>query len=354
MKILTDEDVLKYLDTHLLKELLVNEFIVSLAKGLITYSTDPDKIVPPRIAQLSNNPESDTTHLYMPCISPDEVGIKIISGGPSNNSKGLGFTGGVLILNEITGSIEALLNGTNLTAFRTALASILGVHKVIGDKEILPELTVFGVGLQSYWHIKLCLILYSDKIKQVNIINRTLENAEKLKHRLSKQFPSIQFNIFSYKIESHLQEIKNHCQNTSIIFGCSPSLEPIIMYDYINQSREYPTFISLIGSYKPHMIELDLKLIDHMKQTNTKILVDSIEHCLHESGELIQGNVEAQNLLEITDLYKYKDDSIISSTIDPQFNLTIQKIVGLSIMDINIGKYIVDHSNTEGIVINNF
>lgn len=350
MKILTDDDVVGYLNAHLLKDLLINKFIVSLSKGLITYSTNPDKIVPPRIAQSSNNSDSDTTHLYMPCISPEEVGIKVISGGPSNNSKGLGFTGCVLILNEITGSIEALVNATNLTAFRTALASILGAYKVIGDQPILPELTVFGVGLQSYWHVKLSLILYP--IEQVNIVNRTLKNAEKLVARLAKEFPKVQFNALSYSVDSDLPRIESHCQKSSLIFGCSPSVEPIIKYEYINQDPAYPTFVSLIGSYKPHMIELDLKVVKHMQQTGTKILVDSKEHCLHESGELIQANVQPEELVEITELYK--DDSVIPSTIDSQFNLSVQKIVGLSIMDLNIGKYIVDNSEGEGIVIDNF
>ena len=65
----------------------------------------------------------------MPCISPDEVGLKVISGGPGNNSKGWDSKD-VLIMDEITGQLKAVINANNLTAFRTALASSLGLTKV--------------------------------------------------------------------------------------------------------------------------------------------------------------------------------------------------------------------------------
>lgn len=350
MKVLTDNDILSYFNNNLLKDLLINKFIPSLSLGLITYLKDASKIVPPRIAQSSNNKDSDTTHLFMPCISPNEVGIKVISGGPSNNAKGLGFTGCVLVINEISGEVEALINATNLTAFRTALASFLGIYTVVKTQDLLPAITVFGVGLQAYWHVRLALTLYPQEIKTVNIVNRTLKNAEKLVDRLSKEFKNIEFNAFSYKETSQLESIKLQCLNSSLIFGCSPSTEPIILQEYINPNPKYVKFISLIGSYKPHMIELDLKVIRGLKDNGIKILVDSKEHCLHEAGELIQGEVNEDGLVEIAELYE-KD--VAQSTVDKN-NLTVQKIVGLSIMDLNIGKYIVDNSGDEGVVIDNF
>ena len=80
-------------------------------------------------------------------------------------------------MDEITGQLKAVLNANNLTAFRTALASSLGLTKLIApsNANILPELSAFGVGLQAYWHIKLALLLYEGKIKEVNILNRTLK-----------------------------------------------------------------------------------------------------------------------------------------------------------------------------------
>lgn len=202
MKVISDQAVTEFLNKTLSKESILDAFQPTLLKSLTTYSQDSDHIVPPRTVQPSNNPNSDTTHIYMPCISPDEVGLKVISGGPGNNSKGLGFQGCVLIMDEITGQLKAVINANNLTAFRTALASSLGLTKLIApsNANILPELSAFGVGLQAYWHIKLALLLYEGKIKEVNILNRTLKNAETLADRLSKEFKTSSLTVSCIKM----------------------------------------------------------------------------------------------------------------------------------------------------------
>ena len=116
--------------------------------------------------------------------------------------QGLGFQGCVLIMDEITGQLKAVINANNLTAFRTALASSLGLTKLIApsNANILPELSAFGVGLQAYWHIKLALLLYEGKIKEVNILNRTLKNAETLADRLSKEFKTSSLTVSCIKM----------------------------------------------------------------------------------------------------------------------------------------------------------
>ncbi|EGW32358.1 uncharacterized protein SPAPADRAFT_61440 [Spathaspora passalidarum NRRL Y-27907] len=354
MKVITDKAVNDFLNKNLNKKSLLEQFQPALLSGLVEHARDPHKIVPPRIAQASNNPDSDTTHIYMPCISPKEVGIKVISGGPGNNTKGLGFQGCVLIMNEITGVLEAVLNANTLTAFRTALASSLGLTKVIDvhSSEILPELTVFGVGLQAYWHVKLTLALYEGKITTVNILNRTLKNAEILKEKLSAEFGNIKFNSYSYEHEA--SGFIPRVQNSSIIFGCTPATTPIIKQDYLNKDKKFPKFISLIGSYKPHMIELDLQLCKELKANGVSIIVDSKEHTLHEAGELIQAGYTAEQLIEIQQLYEPQQLNNTKITEDSS-NITVQKIVGLSIMDLSMGKLITHAiTNEDSVYIEDF
>ncbi|KAI5951116.1 hypothetical protein KGF54_004190 [Candida jiufengensis] len=354
MKVITDQDVVNFLNNNLDKSSILNLFQHTLYNSLKTYSTNPNSIVPPRIAQASNNSNSDTTHVYMPCISPNEVGIKVISGGQGNNEKGLGFQGCVLIMDEITGQLQAVLNANTLTAFRTALASSLGlIEKINVDSDnILPEISVFGVGLQAYWHVKLALLLYEDKIKTVNILNRTLSNAKKLKDQFTKEFSNIEFNAFSY-LENE-EEFLKHVHNSSIIFGCTPATTPVIKKEYLNQDPQYPVFISLIGSYKPHMIELDLDLMKELKSNGVKIIVDSKEHTLHEAGELIQSEYKEEELVEIHEVYKTTNPEILNDVSYKNLNLTVQKIVGLSIMDLSIGKLIYDKIGDDTVIVNNF
>lgn len=344
MQIISDKVIVNYLNEALTKDSIVNCFQKKLIECLRDFQKDPENIVPPRVVKPSNKPGIDTVHLFMPCISPVDVGIKVISGGGLNNSKGLGFQGCIMIMNEETGALEAVLNGKSLTAFRTALASSIGLVKTLDlhDSSILPGLTVFGAGPQAFWHVKLGLILY-DQIKEVNIINRTIKNAEIMCKSLESEFPNIVFNALLYTDSCQEEQIVEKVRNSSIIFGCSPSTESIIKDKYINNDPSIPKFISLIGSYKPHMIELDLELIEReIKKSDKCIIVDSRDTTAEEAGELIQSEFPKEKLIELADLTQYSREDYTSPS-----NIVVQKIVGLSVMDIAIAKLIAS-SNPEG------
>ncbi|CAN3356479.1 hypothetical protein DICA2_C03070 [Diutina catenulata] len=332
MLILSDAQVNSYLDSHLSQQSLLESFIPHLTRSLETYGQNPDGIVPPRVVQTSNHPGCDTTHLYMPCISPDEVGIKVISGGPGNNAKGVGFAGCVLVLDEQTGEARALVNAASLTAFRTALAAMIGATKVVPVSEQVDEIAVFGVGRQAEWHVKLALLLYPS-ISRVCIYNRTAANAEKLAGSLResaqvKAHGPVEFTTGSFADAQQAQ------MPARLVFGCCPSTEPVILESMLAPK----VFVSLIGSYKPHMIELDLAVVKKVV-ANGPIIVDSKDHCLHESGELIQGQVEKSQLVELTELAA---DTFANQPV------VVQKLVGLSIMDLSMAKYIVDHTDGAG------
>lgn len=332
--ILSDNDVASYLDSHLNQQLLLNQFIPHLRHLLEVYGQNPDAIVPARTVQESNNPNSDSTHLYMPCILPDEVGIKIISGGAGNNQKGLGFAGCVLVLDEITGEARALLNGATLTAFRTALALMIGATAVVPPLESVEEIAVFGVGRQAEWHIKLALLLYPT-ITKVQVFNRSPANADKLVESLKLKVRTVEWTTGSF------DEAKQTKLLARLVFGCCPSTEPVILKLALLE----PVFILLIGSYKPHMIELDLAVVDQVKQAQVPIIVDAKDHCLHEAGELIQGKVSADDLVELADL----DELTITKL--RQAPVVVQKLVGLAIMDLSVAKLIVDHNDGAGVEV---
>mmetsp|Transcript_4276 Transcript_4276/g.4698 ORF Transcript_4276/g.4698 Transcript_4276/m.4698 type:complete len:359 (-) Transcript_4276:518-1594(-) len=344
MKIITEDNVVRYFNSTLSRDSIINKFQPSLLKGLINYEKDPSNIVPPRTVQTSNTKNSDSTHLFMPCIAPNEVGIKLISGGPSNSKNGLGFQGCILVLDEYTGSLQGVLNAKSITAFRTALASTIPIVKVLDPYDSdasIASISVFGVGLQAYWHVKLALLLYQDKVRHVHIVNRTLKNAQELASKLSTEFPEVTFESYLYSEEDQLSTIKKQVSESSIIFGCSPSTEAVIKADYINQDPKKKKFISLIGSYKPHMIELDLDfIVPQYKEaaSKPKILVDSKEHTLHEAGELIQSGIDKDQLIELTDFCNSQRETHEYTTTT---NVVVLKLVGLSVMDLSIAKMII-------------
>lgn len=337
MKILTENKVNEFLNSNLSVKTILELYQPTLIKSLDNYASNPNS-VPPRVVQDSSTIEG-STHFFMPCIAPHEVGIKLITGGSANNAKGLGFQGTVVVEDEETGALKGLVNAKTLTAFRTALATSIAMVKAINpDKpNILPSIAVFGVGLQAYWHLKLALILYHGHIELIVIVNRSLMTADKFKGELTKEFPNINISTYLWIQDDINSDALTEC---SIIFGCTPSTDAIILDRFINKDPTYKTFIGLIGSYKPHMVELDLSFIKRNYKENERlplIIVDSKHHCLDEAGELIQTGITSAQLVELSQLASVEEEQITTSG-----NITVLKVVGLSIMDISMAKLLLE------------
>lgn len=343
MKIVSDSQVVAHLLKSLTRGSILNGYQPVLMEALKNFEADL-LIVPDRTVQVSSTIGSDATHLFMPCIAPHGVGVKVISGGPSNSKKGLGFQGCLVILDEYTGELQAVVNGKALTAFRTGLASSLGLVRALRiGTDILPELLVFGAGPQAFWHILIAARLYGDKIRRINVISRSLDSAEKLAASLEDH---VEQPVYGLALGS--AEVETHVQNSSIIFGCTPSTEGIILKKYINSDPSRIKFILLIGSYKPHMLELDLDFLsEHYTGKGTKIVVDSKSNTLSEAGELIQGKIGEEQLVSLTEM-----DTVDGLDITTKGGVVVQKLGGLLIMDVCMAKYLMEQ--VEGTVVEEF
>jgi ornithine cyclodeaminase/alanine dehydrogenase-like protein (mu-crystallin family) len=95
--------------------------------------------------------------------------------------------------------------------------------------------------------------------------------------------------------------------NANIIVCATPSTEPLFnSVDVTSQTR-----IILIGSYKPHMREVDDELI----RRAGLVVVDSAEACLAESGELIRSKKRDEDLVELGELVDDEElrDKVVKS-----------------------------------------
>jgi alanine dehydrogenase len=105
---------------------------------------------PPKV---SVHPRPDAFITAMPAHLGDErvCGMKWISGYPSNVPKGLPTISGMIILNDPeTGLPLALLDGTYITALRTAAVSAVAAkHLCNPDAEVLG---IVGCGVQGSYH----------------------------------------------------------------------------------------------------------------------------------------------------------------------------------------------------------
>jgi ornithine cyclodeaminase len=89
----------------------------------------------------------------------------------------------------------------------------------------------------------------------------------------------------------HAVDMPNLLGQADIIITCTPSTEPLFDGNLVKAGAH----LALIGSYKPHMREVDDRLIERAGV----VLVDSKEACGTEAGELIRANVTDEGMVEL-------------------------------------------------------
>ncbi|THW71857.1 NAD(P)-binding protein [Aureobasidium pullulans] len=317
----------------------------------------------------------------------------------SEESKPASVPRGSLTLFDNQGNPSALVNAEELTAFRTALTSCM----LLKRRHKVHDLTVFGAGKQAYWHIRLALLLRGSEIHHVNVINRSFDRAREMLMKLYNPFPDdpdyenplghkygnkTKTSILTTGHTEYTRLLKEYVRSANVIFCTTPSTQPLFPPNYLlnPEGRKKGRYIALIGSYKPHMIELHPDIIKsavaphhehrhfhkHQKEGGA-IIVDSIEACLQEAGELIQANVQPHQVVEIGELVLLKreaekaaaeaakkgdtdnkgdgiqvsDDSGLKEWLCK--GNVIAKIVGLGLMDVVVGNEVVRIARERGI-----
>ncbi|CDF90109.1 uncharacterized protein ZBIST_3371 [Zygosaccharomyces bailii] len=318
-------------------------FLHELENALQRYSKNPS-IIPHRIK--GTTPSHSTIHMYMPVIDDVYSGVKTLGFNVNSN---LGFVGSINVTDADSGALYGTLEAKQVTGIRTALASCIGLYhqltKYVGVSTI--NLTVFGAGLQAFWHIMCSIQLFKGHCEalHVRVLHRSNPmDVEPLMKAVSTEEDAMNVTVEQFLL-SNAKAVRECVNSSHVIFGCIPSESPNLHYKDLS---EFPTsvehtYVSLIGSYKINMHECDEDMIKQFQNQGSLIIVDSKEHTPLESGELYDAMISPENLLEIGQLAGTKSPTI---KCDNGRTLTLCKIVGLSIMDICVSKKLLEISNT--------
>ncbi|KAL2839587.1 hypothetical protein BJY01DRAFT_237034 [Aspergillus pseudoustus] len=316
------------------------EFLQTLDGALVTvsaqaHSPESDRPVhqPLRTAITTKD---ENLSLFMPVSNTASTGIKIVTA-----SKSHGIIGVINIFSP-KGELLGLLSAAEITAFRTALA-IMSLF--IRCKTLKKEnIVIFGSGRQSEWHARLALLLAPEEIKRITFINRGRKRLDELESTvvadLRRSHPAVAMTALAKEgTEDYEDRLRSELARCDVIFSCTPSTEPNFPNSFLQPFK--PRFISLIGSYRPHMQEIDSETL---LSGGGKVYVDSKEACLEESGELIRAKVKDDQLIELGELYQSlgKTEAIRV----PDGCNVVMKCVGMGIMDLVIGKKLLDAPST--------
>lgn len=237
-----------------------------LVEALRSAFAEQDRLeVPPRVHH-HVDAQRDATLLLMPAWQTHAwIGVKVATHFPRNGQVGLpAIHGAYLLLDATTGQPAAVLDGTELTRWRTAAASALaadylaprevGEHLVVGAGNVAQALphcyaAVRDVGLTRVWA-------------------RDRRRADTLVGRLREEGVPAEV----------APDLRQAVRRADVVTTATSSTEPLVLGEDVGPG----THVDLVGAFTPAMVEADEALV-----TSVSLFVDVLE-ALDEAGDLVQ------------------------------------------------------------------
>jgi len=266
---------------------------------------------------------SQNTALVMPSVAEELgiIGLKIVTVAPGNKKLGMKTINGIVILSDFeTGEPVALFEGSFLTMVRTGALS--GVATKYLAREDAKKLCIIGTGVQAKGIIE--AILAVRDIDTIMIYNRTEQKAIEFAEYLRKKFNKV-IQLYTDPNEA--------IRDADVIVTATNSNSPVF-----TDSLKEGAHLNAVGSFRPSMQELS----SHVISSADKVIVESIEAALEETGDL-QIPIK-EGVFKESDIYGELGEIVSGekSGRESDQEITIFKSVGLAIVDIVVAKYFYD------------
>ncbi len=194
------------------------------------------------------------------------LGVKVIAAFPSNFGSEYDTHPGVVILFEAKhGMLRAIVDGTSITAIRTAAVS--GVATRLLAQEDAGDLALIGAGTQAHTHLEAMKCVR--KIRRVRVYSLPLAGAYAFAERESKR----------HGIPVEVKETAREAvDGADIICTTTTAREPVLKGEWVSPGAH----INAVGAYNPATRELDSQAV-----AQARLYVDRKESTLHEAGEFL-------------------------------------------------------------------
>ena len=216
---------------------------------------------------------SNGNFLFMPAYSEEmkAAGLKIVNIMPGNPAKGLPASiGQVLLIDGETGVVKAMMDGTYITALRTAAAS--GAAFDLFGLENASVGAVIGTGSQAMCQLE--AMLSGRKLKEVRVAARNFEKTRAFAERAEKELGHYGAKIIP------VEDTNEAVDGADLVTLVTVSETPVCSANHFKPGCT----ISAVGAYTYDMQELDPAVFAKCG----KLYFDSVDAVLSESGDILR------------------------------------------------------------------
>ena len=212
-------------------------------------------------------------------LDPAFFGAKVISLLPGNPAKGLPTVQGyVSLFDHETGRPVALIEGSSVTAIRTAAASGLATRE-LARKDARTH-GIFGTGVQAVTHID--AVACARDIREVVVWGR---DPDKTREFARQQSNRVQADVTA-------TEYPAQAAGCDVVSTVTASSEPVLTGDWLQRGCH----LNLVGVHTPEAREVDTGAIER-----SRVYVDLMESAMNEAGDILipigEGAVDRTHIL---------------------------------------------------------
>ena len=218
---------------------------------------------PGRHRHALGNGEHAPTSLIMPAWNASYLGVKVVNVFPGNAARGRPtVTGTYLLMDGGTGEPLAVLDADELTAWRTAAASLLAASRLARPDSAV--LAVVGAGRIARQLVAAYQSTFA--LRRIVVWNRHVERARRFVDELGLTYAEVGTDLASA------------CAEADIITCATLAETPLVRGAWLRPG----THLDLVGGFKPTMREADDAVV-----RRARVYVDSLHGALTEAGDIM-------------------------------------------------------------------
>jgi ornithine cyclodeaminase len=254
-----------YLNADDVHQSLAFEEVMECVEEAFRIYESKDFIMPDRFAM---NCGGSNSLLLMPCAAQGHISTKLVTIFPENKSKGKPAISGMVVLkDQNTGEILALMHGGSITALRTG--AVTGVSIKYLAENSAGKAGLIGCGLQGYYQLRYACL--ARPIQRIHLFDIIPEAVVSLSQRLKEQLPEV-------KIQA-MDSVEELVKASDIVISATTARKPVFPND--EELFKGKHFVA-IGSFEPDVREFPDAIFRVLK----KVWIDT-GFAKEESGELI-------------------------------------------------------------------
>lgn len=290
----------------------IEELIAALEEAHIQYSTGK-AVMPVRLVVPLPQIQGRITSMPGYLTEDQALGMKVVTYFQNNPEQNLpAILAMVMLFSASTGKMIAVMDGSYITAIRTACASAMAT-KALANPET-RVLGILGAGVQARAHIQ--ALRRVRKLNKIKLYSPSGTSATSVKKELEE--------VAGVPIEV-AKSAEETVRNSDLVVAATTAQQPILKFEWLNPGAH----VNAVGSHRP-----DSREIDGATVARSKVVVDSRDAIMAECGDILlaikEKSIEENHIhAEIGEVLAGAKPGRSSAS-----EVTLYKSVGIAIQDV--------------------